>query len=418
MEGAPPGTRTLLRALLLLALLVSATSVFPQEQAAAAPSLPPGFAVRDLPSGQSELLTDVAFAPDGSWFTAGKNGRVAWVSAGGQARTLATLDVVTENDLGLVGLAVPSDYATSRRIYTARTLTVEGVRVMRLSSWTVAGSPEPASLTAERAIWDLRADADAHAMTGLVPAPDGSLWVTIGDAADYRSVDPLALRALDLTDGHGKVLHVRPDGRGVPDNPYYDSADPSSWRSRVYASGFRSPFRMSLDPASGAPIVGDVGWTAWEEVDLIRPGGSYGWPCWEGTTRTQGYADLPGCQGVGNVAPLYTYPHGSAGRCVIGGVVYTGETYPEEYRGAYFFGDYTSQRLYTMRFDAQGKVIREPEPAGFGAENGAPVAFAAAPNGDIVYADIGSAVLKRLVYLPANRAPTRDHLSIDRRRGR
>src|SRR3712207_9501807 len=79
------------RALLVLVLLVTATLVVLPGPAAAAPSLPAGFAVRPMPSGQSELLTDFAFAPDGSWFTVGKNGRVAWVSADGRPRTLATL---------------------------------------------------------------------------------------------------------------------------------------------------------------------------------------------------------------------------------------------------------------------------------------------------------------------------------------
>jgi len=192
----------------------------------------------------------------------------------------------------------------------------------------------------------------------------------------------------------------------VPGNPYYDAAAPNSWRSRVYASGFRSPFRMSLDPASGAPVVGDVGWNTWEEVDLVRPGASYGWPCWEGDTRTPGFADLTGCQGVANSAPLYTYQHGPAGTSITGGVVYTGASYPEQYRGAYFFGDYASQRVYTLRYDAQGDLVRAPEAAGFGSENGLPVKFAAAANGDIVYADIGGSVLKRLVYVPGNRPPT------------
>ena len=405
-RSGPRRTGDLLRGLLVLAVVVTATLVVPPGQAAAAPSLPAGFAVRDLPTGQSELLTDFAFAPDGSWFTTGKNGRVAWVSPDGRARTLATLDVVTVQDLGLSGVAVAPDYATSRRVYTARTLTVGGRWVMRLSSWTVTGSPEPTGLGSERVIWDLQADSDVHAMTSVLAAPDGTLWVTIGDAADFRVVDPLALRALDVNDGRGKVLHVLPDGRGVASNPYFDPAAPSSWRSRVYASGFRSPFRMSLDPTSGAPVLGDVGWNTWEEIDLVRPGASYGWPCWEGTTRTPGYADLPGCQGVGNSAPLHTYVHGTPGTSVTGGIVYTGATYPEEYRGAYFFGDYASQRVYTMRYDAQGVVTRQPEVDGFGVQNGLPVKFAAATNGDVVYADIGGSTLKRLVYLPGNRPPT------------
>src|SRR3712207_3788023 len=73
----------------VVAAVVAAGLVVVQGSAQAAPSLPPGFAVRDMPSGQSELLTDFSFAPDGSWFTVGKNGRVAWVSADGRPRTLA-----------------------------------------------------------------------------------------------------------------------------------------------------------------------------------------------------------------------------------------------------------------------------------------------------------------------------------------
>ncbi len=368
--------------------------------------LPPGFAVRDMPSGQSELLTDFAFAPDGSWFTTGKNGRVAWVSAdGATVRTLATLPVVTVQDLGLSGIAVAHDYAASKVVYLARTVLVGGQWTMRLSAATVLGAT-PTSLGPERVIWDLATGSDAHTITGIVAAPDGTLWVTMGDAADFRFVDPAALRSLDVDTGYGKLLHVRPDGRGVESNPYFDAAAPSSWRSRVYASGFRSPFRLSLDPATGAPIVGDVGWNTWEEIDLVRPGANYGWPCFEGDGPTPGYRDLPGCAGATNTAPLYTYPHGPMGTSVTGGIVYTGASYPEQYRGAYFFGDYASQRLYTLRYDAQGRLVRQPEAGGFGIQNGLPVKFGAAENGDVVYADIAGSRLKRLVYAAGNRPPT------------
>jgi glucose/arabinose dehydrogenase len=392
--------RSAVRGLLgvLLAPLVVGAGAVAAGPATAAPTLPAGFAVQDMPSGQSELLTDFAFTPDGGYFTAGKNGRVAWVSVTGEARTLADLPVVTTNDLGLTSLAVAGDYESSGVLYTARTLSVGGQSTMRLSAWTVQGSPSPTSLTDERVIWDLPATGDGHATSALVAAPDGTLWVSIGDSASYTSVDPLALRALDTTVGYGKVLHVRPDGRGVSDNPFYDRAAPSSWQSRVYASGFRSPFRLSLDPGTDEPVVGDVGWTGWEEVDLVRPGASYGWPCWEGRTATTGYTDLAACNGVANTEPLWTYAHGPLGTCVIGGVVYTGDAYPEDYRGAYFFGDYTSERLYTLRYDTRGELTRPPEDAGFGVGHGAPVTFGTAANGDIVYADITGSTLKRLVY--------------------
>jgi glucose/arabinose dehydrogenase len=400
-----PGPRTATRFVVVVVLAV-VVAVLTPVPAGAAPSLPPGFAVRDLPSGQERLLTDAVTVPDGSWYTTGKDGRVAWVSADGRTRTLAELPVVTMQDLGLTGVALAPDYATSGRIFLTRTLDVGGRRMLRLSSWAVVSSPEPQALADERVVWDLPAGSDVHAITDLVTATDGTLWVTIGDSSDFRIVDPQALRALDVDQGYGKLLHVFPDGTGVGTNPFYDPAAPGSWRSRVYASGFRSPFRFSLDPATGAPVVGDVGWNLWEEVDLVRPGASYGWPCWEGDRPTPGYADLPGCQGVGHSAPLWTYPHGPPGTSITGGVVYTGSSYPAKYRGAYFFGDYSSQRLYTLRYDAQGRLVTPPEADGFGRGIGLPVAFATAANGDLVYADIGGSRLKRLFYGPGNRAPT------------
>lgn len=399
----PPHEARIVVAVLSLALVVSLVGA---PASAAEPSLPSGFMVKDMPSGQSELLTDFAFAPNGSYFTIGKNGRVAWVSAAGSAKTLAMLPVVTKQDLGLSGVAVAHDYTTSRTIYTTRTLDVGGSWVMRLSAWTVSGSPEPSSLTNERVVLQLAANADVHAMTTVIAATDGTVWVSVGDSADFRFVDPLALRALDINQGYGKLLRILPNGAGVSSNPFYDAANPNSWKSRVYASGFRSPFRFSIDPTSGAPILGDVGWSTYEEINLVRPGANYGWPCWEASTQTAGYKDMAACRGVGNSKPLWEYVHGPLGTSVTGGIVYTGTNYPAAYRGAYFFGDYSSQRVYTLRYDSAGNLTRRPEAGGFGTGNGLPVKFAAAANGDIIYADIGGSKLKRLIYTAGNRAPT------------
>ncbi|HKR81423.1 MAG TPA: PQQ-dependent sugar dehydrogenase [Candidatus Saccharimonadales bacterium] len=376
----------------------------PQTTAA----VPDGFTITNLPSGQGSLLTDFAYAPDNSYFTTGKNGQVAWVSTAGTAKTLATLPVVTTNDLGLTGIAVARDYTTSKQIYLSRVVTVSGQWTLRLAAFTVtlAGNGEPNGLASERVLFDLPASSDSHSINGIQVGNDSSLWVGVGDSSDYRITDPLALRAQDINQGYGKILHLLPSGAGVPSNPYYDNANPAAWRSRVYASGFRNPFRFSLDPATGAPVAGDVGWNTTEEVDIVRPGNNYGWPCWEGNDRTPGYRDLAGCTGVGNTAPLTSYVHGSMGTSVIGGAVYTGTTYPAAYRGAYFFGDYSAGRVYTLTYDAQGNLTLPPETGGFITDNGAPVKFASAPNGDIVYADIAGSTLKRISYAPGNRAPT------------
>lgn len=399
--------RTILRYIAACTAIVCLSLLAAQySRVSAAPVLTDGFSVINMPSGQSALLTDFDFASDGSYFTAGKNGRVSWVSSAGDARTIATFTVVNEQDMGLTGLAVAHNYAITKKIYTIRTLTVNTQKIMRLSEWTVAGSPTPTSLTNERTVIELPMHYPVHGMTTVVAAEDGTLWVSIGDSADYRGVDPFAFTALDINQGYGKLLHILPNGNGVATNPYYDQAQPATWKSRVYASGFRSPFRFSIDPTSGAPILGDVGYNSYEEVNIVRPGASYGWPCWEGKTPTPGYTENAACKGVGNSNPLWIYPHGTQGTSVTGGVVYTGNSYPEKYQGSYFFGDYSSRRVYTLKYDSVGTLTRQPEANGFGQDEGLPAKFATATNGDIIYADIGSSQLKRLVYSSGNRTPT------------
>ncbi|MBW3575550.1 MAG: PKD domain-containing protein [Actinobacteria bacterium] len=124
---------------------------------------------------------------------------------------------------------------------------------------------------------------------------------------------------------------------------------------------------------------------------------------WEGPERTPGYKDLPGCAGVGHTAPAYSYSR-SEGVSVTGGVFYDGDLWPERYRGAYLFGDYGSERLWTAQIDTDGRIASAPIP--FGSGIGGPVHFRTAPNGDVMYADIYSGNVVRLSYAPGNRRPT------------
>ncbi|MER5394622.1 PQQ-dependent sugar dehydrogenase [Saccharopolyspora sp. NPDC002686] len=389
-------------------LSIGLLAVLPAHRAEAA--VPSGFVLRNQPSGQAAFdLTDFAHLPDGSVLSTGKKGTVAWVSTDGKARTIATLPVEPTQDLGLVGIAVAADYETSHHVYLIRSVPGgTGGYLLRLARWTVTGAPEPTGLSGEAVLFEFRSPYAVHGMTGVVAADDGTLWVSVGDLSDFTRTDRNALRSMDLDSPNGKVLHVNADGSGVPSNPHFQASNPSSWRSRVYASGFRSPFRLSLDPETGTPIVGDVGYNTWEELDLVRPGQNYKWPCWEGNHPTPGYTDLPECASVVNTPPLWEYHHGGGvdqGNSVTGGIVYRGESYPEAYRGAYFFGDYTTKKLWTLRTDAEGGLARAPESPPFATDIGGPVKFAAAPNGDVEFADIYSGTIRRLSYPQGNSAP-------------
>ena len=390
------------------------------RDAEAATTLPAGFILQDLATGMvpqsatgpGDLLTDFAYLPDESLIAVGKYGRVQWVPRTGTPRRIATLPVNSTSDLGLISVAVAADYETTRHVYTARAVASTSAGsgangILRLSRWTVTsgGDGGPTALGSEVPVLETSADAPIHSFGSVIADRDGSVWLTIGDGTANR-IETQGLRALDINDVHGKVLRIRPDGSGVPDNPFYDPGRPRAARSLVFASGLRSPFRFSLDPGTGLPILGDVGKNTTEEIDLIRPGYSFGWPCWEGSRPTVGYTDLTQCSGVTTTPPLWEYQHDGSGASVTGGVVYAGTSYPAAYRGRYFFGDYIDQKLWTLAFTATGALTTAPEPAGFGSGIGRPVRFATTPGGDVVFADIATARLRRLVYAPGNRPPT------------
>ncbi|GAB2956619.1 PQQ-dependent sugar dehydrogenase [Amycolatopsis acidiphila] len=397
----------------LVVTLLATVGLVATPQATAAPAVPSGFVIREQATGQAAYdLTDFGYLPgDGGIITTGKGGKVTWISPAGAVRTLTTLAVNNEGDLGLVGLAVAPDYASTHHVYVVRSVRTSTGTNFRLARWTVTGSPEPTGLGSEQVLLELPMTFNVHGMTGVVAGDDGTLWVSIGDSSEFRHgfYDPRALRALDVDQLYGKILHLTADGAGVAGNPYYQAANPNSARSKVFASGFRSPFRLALDPSSGLPVVGDVGWETWEELDIVQPGRNYAWPCWEGNHQT-GYAtQFPAeCGPVSNQAPIWEYHHGGAvdqGNSVTGGFVYTGKSYPASYQGTYFFGDYQGEKLWTLRYDSTGKLTQAPQNPPWATGIGGPVEFAAAPNGDVVFADLISGNLKRVSYQQGNIAP-------------
>jgi len=399
-----------------------APAVVAPTPAWAAPTLPAGFRLVDYPAGLGTYnLANFDFTPDGGLLAVGKNGRVTFTPPGGTVYTLGQVpNVRGTGDFGVLGLSLGSSYATTGQVFllypqfdSGTSGNAHGV----LTEWAATPPQRPTSFTLVRTIIDgsqtspvWTQNGPSHGIGTVLQAPDGSLFFGDGDDSQFSDVDPAALRADNLDDPHGKILHVLPDGRGDPSNPFYDAAHPSSWRSRVFASGFRNPFRFSIDQRSGALYVGDVGWRDVEEINRVTPGTNFGWPCFEGPAHQPGYAALAQCQQMYAAAsqpipPLYSYPHNGLGSSVVGGIFYQGSSYPAAYQGAYFFGDYTRNQLWTMSTDAAGAIVRAPESAGFGTGIGGPVAFRAGPNGDISYADLVSGNVRRLVYAPGNRPP-------------
>ncbi len=415
--GAPmvSGGRKVVTALLVVPLLIAGVvvSLPPADAAETAVVIPAGFTPVPIATGQPAAnLTNFEFLPGERVLTLGRDGRLTVVSDDAPPRTLLTIPAVAHTgDLGALGLTLAPNYATTGRLYLqyART-TATGSRVMRVSRWTAAPVDNPTTLGGEQVLLEAPLSGVYHGGGTVLVAPDGKLLISIGDnAAPLASPNPEALRAQNLDGPYGKILRIDPvTGAGVPGNPYYNAASASSWRSKVYAYGLRNPFRMSVDPRNGRVLVGDVGWTQYEEINLLAAGKNYGWPCYEGPGRHSGYANTAVCQQVYTQSvqgPLWNYASPTSQSSITGGTWYTGTSYPAAYRDAYFFADYSQQKIWTMMIDAQGKITRPPEAAAFATGIGGPVALKTGPNGDVYYADILSSDLVRLRYAAGNRAP-------------
>jgi hypothetical protein len=247
---------------------------------------------------------------------------------GGEAKPFAKVGVSTLGEGGLLSIALAPDFSASGRFYLDYTDNEGRIHVGEMVA--VGGSalgsvphdvmppiPHPGSRN--------------HFGGQLQFGPEGALFVSTGDGAVEKGKN-----AQDPSSQLGKILRLpNPAGFSSPE---------------IWSLGLRNPFRFSFDRETGDLWIGDVGETAWEEVDFASAPGSgkganFGWNCREGLQP--GPAPDPGCAGVplaSFVDPVFVYPHsdpknGKAFGCaVIGGYVARGPGLGSA-AGRYFYGD-------------------------------------------------------------------------------
>jgi glucose/arabinose dehydrogenase len=73
----------------------------------------------------------------------------------------------------------------------------------------------------------------------------------------------------------GKVLRLRDDGTVPPDNPFVGK---EGHRPEIYSMGHRSALGLTVHPATGEVWLSEMGPNGGDEINIIKPGGNYGWP--------------------------------------------------------------------------------------------------------------------------------------------
>lgn len=301
----------------------------------------------------------VTSARDGSnrLFIVEQGGRIKVLQPGATAPAVF-LDISSRallgSERGLLGLAFHPDFRTNRRFFVDYTRQPDGATV--IAEYRASESDPNLADTNETTLLLIPQPFANHNGGMIAFGPDGFLYIGMGDGGSAN--DP-GNRAQDLNNLLGKILRIDVDhaNGAIPysspaDNPFFGAA---AGLDEVYAFGVRNPWRFSFDRLTGDLYVGDVGQNAWEEIDVITPGGNYGWRVTEGNHCNPSIGG-GSCSVIGLIPPIAEYLH-TAGRCSItGGYVYRGarRTLPS---GTYVYADFCSGEIFSLGVGGQSVLL-------------------------------------------------------------
>jgi glucose/arabinose dehydrogenase len=272
-----------------------------------------------------EIPWEIGFLPDGRALITERPGRVRLLLPDGKLsdKAVANVDVVTDGEGGLLGLAVDPDFESNSFVYLYRT-TEDGNQVARyrldgtrLREQAVVAQDIPAG--------------PVHDGGRIRFGPDRKLYISTGEAGDgSRAQDPNSLG--------GKFLTLTPDAyRG-------DGGEP-----QIFSTGHRNPQGFDWEPKTGRLVAtehgpsGGDGPHGFDELNIVRQGGNYGWP------------EVYGRQHGAFVAPVAVYEEAIAPS---GGSFVTQPG--SEWTGDFVFGALVGEQMRRIRLKGDRVVINEP----------------------------------------------------------
>ena len=272
----------------------------------------------------------------------------AWVTD-----TLVKIAVSRENEMGFLGIAFHPDFNANHKYYVSYDppgtyFNIVDERIADATGMKDSGAPP-------RTLFKIPDKYSNHNGGTIAFGPkDGYLYYGTGDGGSGGDPDGNAQNPKALL---GKFLRIDVINRtdpgleyGIPaDNPFAKSTDGS--RREIFALGVRNPWKWSFDPLNGDLWVGEVGQDRIEEVDLITLGGNYGWKVMEGPEGTP----------TDNmILPVFSYTH-NTGTCIIGGVVFRGNS-ASKYYGTYFTADINTKKFWALKKNGTGLATVENLP--------------------------------------------------------
>ena len=255
--------------------------------------------------------------------------RILAVGANGALTGIATIAGVNgTGEGGLLGIAARDGY-----LYAYFTAGAEN----RIERYPLTGQGVNARLGAAQLLLGGIPSGSNHNGGRIAFGPDGMLYASTGDAGtSSRSQDPRSLS--------GKILRMTPDGRVPADNPFGGSY--------VYSYGHRNVQGLAW-AGDGTMYASEFGQNTWDELNVIKAGGNYGWPVVEGKAGNAGYID-----------PVQQWPTADAspsGIAISGGNVYIANLRGERLRKVPLSANTTSTEFYVKQYGRLRDVAAAPD---------------------------------------------------------
>ncbi|MEW9533242.1 carbohydrate-binding protein [Microbispora sp. NPDC049125] len=326
--------RLWLRSLTTMALITPAALALTVSPADALTIPASDYQQVSLASGSGELgeAMSLAVMPNRSVVHTARDGTVRITDVNGNTKVAAKLNVYSHDEEGLQGVAVDPNFASNRYIwlyYSPRLSTPSGDAPsngtqsqfdsfkghLNLSRFTLK-SDDTLDLSSEKVVLEVANDRGlcCHVGGDIDFDAAGNLYLTTGDdsnpfeSAGYSPLDERTDRnpqydvqrtAGNTNDLRGKLLRIKPQPDGTYTIPSGNLFPPGTAKTRpeIYGMGFRNPFRMSVDKATGVVYLGDYGPDAGStnsnrgpqgqvEFNRITSAGNYGWPYCTGSNTT------------------------------------------------------------------------------------------------------------------------------------
>ena len=169
-----------------------------------------------------------------------------------------------------------------------------------------------------------------HFGSRIVPATDGSLFITLGERNFLRE------EAQNPANHIGKVVRITPDGEAAAGNPRREG-----WDARVWSIGHRNIQGAAIDAKTGVLWTVEHGARGGDELNHPEAGKNYGWPVITYGRDYSGARIGIGTHKEGMEQPVYYWDPSIA---TSGLAVYSGKLFPA-WEGNIFVGGLAGQHV-------------------------------------------------------------------------